>query len=114
MIGNEKEPEKFVTRSIHHTTDPVMDEYARLNLIRVNKTGGENYIDKNIAELLKMAKRDKYEDYRDVIYYMAAQIQMERNNIDGALPLLVKSTQYRSGDVALRNRAFLQLADLAF
>src|SRR5262249_16844226 len=76
--------------------------------------GGENYIDKNIAELLKMAKRDKYEDYRDIIYYMAAQMQMERNNIDGALPLLVKSTQYPSGDVALRNKAYLQLAELAF
>jgi tetratricopeptide (TPR) repeat protein len=112
--GNYKEAEKFYAKCIHHTTDLVMDVYARLNSIRVNKTGGENYIDKNIAELLKMAKRDKYEDYRDIIYYMAAQMQMERKNIDGALPLLLKSTQYNSGEVTLRNRAFLQLADLAF
>ena len=62
-----------------------MDIYARLFLIRVNKDGGENYIEKNIATLVKMAKKDKYQDYRDIIYYMAAQMELERNNTDGAL-----------------------------
>ena len=114
LSGNYKEAEKFYGKSIHHTTDLIMDVYARLNSIRVNKSGGENYVDKNIAELLKMAKRDRYEDYRDIIYYMAAQMQIERKNIDGALPLLLKSTQYSSGDATLRNKAFLQLANLAF
>ena len=56
-----------------------MDIYARLFAIRVNKDEGENYIEKNVAELVKMAKRDKYQDYRDIIYYMAAQMQLERN-----------------------------------
>ncbi|MBD0332169.1 MAG: hypothetical protein ICV66_05900, partial [Chitinophagaceae bacterium] len=56
-----EEAQKLYTRSIAHTTDPVMDIYARLNLIRINKTNEDNYIDQNIAELLKMAKRDKYE-----------------------------------------------------
>ena len=49
---------------------------------------------KILTTLVKMAKRDKYEDYRDIIYYMAAQMELERNNIDGALALLLKSTKY--------------------
>ncbi len=71
-----------------------MDIYARLFAIRVNKDGGEKTIEKNVAELVKMAKRDKYADYRDIIYYMAAQMQLEGNNVDGAIALLLKSTQY--------------------
>jgi hypothetical protein len=114
MTGKFKESEKFYAKAINHTTDPILDVYARLYSIKVNKDGGENYIEKNIAQLLKMAKRDRYENYRDIIYYMAAQMQLERNNVDGALPLLLKSTQYTSNSPVLRNKAFLQLAELSF
>jgi hypothetical protein len=114
LTGDHDASEKYYAKAIGHTTDPILDIYARLYSIRVNKDGGEDYIGKNIAELLKMAKRDKYEDYRDIIYYMAAQMEMERNNIDGALPLLLKSTQYNSNNAGARNKAFLQLAELHF
>lgn len=108
------EAEKWYSQSIGHTTDPIMDVYARLGMVRVNKDSSENYIEKNIATLLKMAKRDKYLDYRDIIYYMAAQIELARNNIDGALPLLLKSTKYTANNPEQRNKAFLQLAELSF
>ena len=108
------EAEKWYSQSISHTTDPIMDIYARLAIVRVNKDSSENYIEKNIATLLKMAKRDKYQDYRDIIYYMAAQIELERNNVDGALPLLLKSTKYTANNPSQRNKAFLQLAELSF
>src|SRR6476661_6393145 len=49
---------ELYNKAIAHTTDPVMDLYARLNLIRINKSGGENYIDQNIAALMKMEHRD--------------------------------------------------------
>jgi len=114
MTGKYKESENYYSKVISHTTDPVMDIYARLFSIRVNKDGGENYIEKNIAELVKMAKRDKYEDYRDIIYYMAAQMELERNNIDGAMSLLQKSTRYHPDNFAQRNKAFLQLAELSY
>lgn len=114
LAGNYKESEKFYAKAIKNTTDPVMDIYARLNSIRVNKDGGENYIEKNISQLLKMARRDKYRDYRDIIYFMAAQMELERNNPDATYALLLKSSKYISGNPAQRNKTFLQLADLAF
>lgn len=114
MSGKYEEAEAHYTKAIHHTTDPILEIYARLFSIRVNKEGGENYVEKNIATLLKMAKRDKYQDYRDIIYYMAGQMELERNNIDGALALIRKSTQYASNNPGQRNRAFLQLADISF
>jgi outer membrane protein assembly factor BamD (BamD/ComL family) len=114
LTGDYKESEAYFAKAISHTTDPIMDIYARLFSIKVNKDGGENYIEKNIATLVKMAKRDKYQDYRDIIYYMAAQMELERDNIDGALALLLKSTKYTSNNPAQRNKAFLQLAELSF
>jgi tetratricopeptide (TPR) repeat protein len=112
--GRFEEAQKYYAKAIGHTTDPVMDIYARLNSIRINKKGGEDLIDKNIAALLKMARRDKYQDYRDVIYYMAAQMELERNNLDAAQKLLLKGVQYNNGNNAQKNKAYLQLADMAY
>ena len=115
LAGNYKEAEKFYSKVSSHTTDPVMDIYARLFVIRVNKDEGEKAIEKNVAELVKMAKRDKYEDYRDIIYYMAAQMLLEGNNVDAAMQLLLKSTKYSTtSNAAQRNKAFQQLAELSF
>ncbi|MFI5129840.1 MAG: hypothetical protein ACHQFX_07620 [Chitinophagales bacterium] len=114
MTGKYKDAENYYSKAVSHTTDPILDIYARLFMIRVNKDGGDNYIEKNIATLVRMAKKDKYQDYRDIIYYMAAQMELERNNITGALALLEKSTRSPSNDLSLRNSAFLQLAELSF
>ena len=114
MTGDYNESEKYYAKVISHTVDPIMDVYARLFSIRVNRDSSGRNIEKNIAELVRMAKRDKYQDYRDIIYYMAAQMELERNNADGAIALLLKSTQYSSNDPTQRNKAFLQLAELSF
>ncbi len=114
LAGNYKEAEKNYSRAISRTTDPILEIYARLSTIRSNKDGGEKSIEKNVAELLKMARRDKYTDYRDIIYYMAAQMQLEGNNVESAMALLLKSTQTASNNPGQRNKAFLQLAELSF
>ncbi|HSU29092.1 MAG TPA: tetratricopeptide repeat protein [Chitinophagaceae bacterium] len=114
LSGNFKESEKYYSRVISHTTDLVMEIYARLFSIRVNRDGTERNIEKNIAQLLKMAKRDKYAEYQDIIYYMAAQMELERNNPDAALALLTKSTKFQSNNPAQRNKAFLQLAEISY
>lgn len=114
LAGNYKEAEKNYNRAISRTTDPILEIYARLSTIRTNKDGGEKNIEKNVADLLKMAKRDKYADYRDIIYYMAAQMQLEGNNVESAMALLLKSTQMTSNNPGQRNKAFLQLAELSF
>ncbi|MGN6293501.1 MAG: tetratricopeptide repeat protein [Chitinophagaceae bacterium] len=106
---------EWYAKAISHTTDPVMDIYARLASIRVNRDENQkDYIASNIATLTKMAKRDKYSDYRDIIYYMAAQMELERNNTAGALEMLTRGTKYISRNSTLRNRLFMQMAELSF
>ncbi|HEX2533929.1 MAG TPA: tetratricopeptide repeat protein, partial [Chitinophagaceae bacterium] len=101
-------------RAIAHTTDPVLDIYARLNLIRLNKEGGDDYINRNINELLTMARRDRYADYRDRIYFMIAQMELERKDPKAAQEYLLRGLKYSTEDPASKNRLFLQLADLSY
>lgn len=112
--GLTEEAKNYFNKAIGHTTDPVLDINARLNLIRINKEGGDAYIDNNIAELIKMARRDRYAEYRDVIYSMAAQMELERGNFDAAHALFLKASKYKSDNIQAANRAFIQLADLSF
>ncbi|HEY4290934.1 MAG TPA: hypothetical protein VGN00_27725, partial [Puia sp.] len=114
-VGNSFEAKTFYERTITHTYDPILEIYARLNAIRQNKEGAADFIARNIQALARMAHRDKYESYRDIIYYTAAQMELERNNTPGAESFLLQSVHYATQTNSLqRNRSFLQLANLSF
>ena len=106
--------EKFYNRAIRHTINPVLEVYARLNSIRQNKNGNEKDIQDAIDALVKMARKDRYLAYRDIIYYTAALIEIERNNPDGAKALLLRSVRASTTNTAQKSRSFLQLGDLAY
>lgn len=105
----------FYDRAISHTLDPILEVYARLNSIRQNK-GDEKAIQENIATLVKMARREKYINYRDIIYFAAAQMELERNNIAGAKDLFLRATRFNNpnGENLYKSRAFMMLGGLAF
>lgn len=104
----------FYDRSIKHTIDPVMDVYARLNSIKINRGDDKDYLQKNIDALTRMAKRDKYENYRDIIYFAAASIELERNNFDNAQNFLLKSVATSKDNPLQKNQSFLLLGDLNY
>jgi len=112
--NNYEQARLWYGKAIDHTVDPVMEVYARLNLIRINKEGGDGYIDRNVATLVKMARKDKYEDYRDVIYSMLAQMELERGNFAAAQDFLRKSGKYKTDNQTANNEAYLALADRTF
>ncbi|MDA3615210.1 type IX secretion system periplasmic lipoprotein PorW/SprE [Polluticaenibacter yanchengensis] len=96
------------------TFDPVMDVYARLNTIRLNKSNNPKIIDENIAKLVSMAKKDKYQNYKNIIYYAAALIELERNGYDAATAFLKNSIKYKTTDENQTNRSFMLLGDVHF
>jgi outer membrane protein assembly factor BamD (BamD/ComL family) len=104
----------YYNRSIKHTTDPVMDVYARLNSIRITRSDKKDYVQNNIDELLRMAKRDKYANYRDIIYYAAATIELERNQADNAQGDLLNSVKFTQNNPPQRSQSFLLLGDLNY
>ncbi|MBL7727204.1 MAG: tetratricopeptide repeat protein, partial [Dinghuibacter sp.] len=105
---------EYFAKSVKHTLDPVMDVYARLNSIRLRKSDDPKIIDENISDLLKMARKDAYQEYRDVIYFFAAQMELERKNADAATPLLLKSVKYAGNNPGQRNQSVLALAEIAY
>lgn len=113
--GKSEQAQAFYQKAIRHTVNPVLEVYARLNSIRQNK-GDSNAIKINIQDLVKMGKKDRYSRYRDIIYFTAAQIELERNNIPGAKFYLLKSAQYADLNMAgnQRARSFILLGDLSY
>ncbi len=114
LDNKNEEAVEYYHRSIKHTTDPVMDVYARLNSIRINRSDNKNYMQENIDALHQMARRDKYENYRDIIYYAAASIELERKNFENAQDDLLKSVKYTANNPAQRSQSFLLLGDMNF
>ena len=108
--------QEFYERSVKHTLNPILEVYGRLNSIRQNR-GDEKAIQENLDQLMKMARKDRYTNYRDIIYYSAAQIELERNNTAAAKVLLLKSTKAaidKSADRNQKSRSFLLLGDLSY
>lgn len=114
LSGKTEEAKPFFENAIRHTPDPVLDIWSRLALVRSNKADGEDYISKNIAELEKMVRREKYVDYRDVIYSMMARMELERNNPDAARAYMLKASKVAQANPQARNNIFLNLADLSY
>jgi TolA-binding protein len=104
---------KWFEKTVSTTLNPVLEIYARLNTIRDHK-GDDKILQENIKELERMARKDRYLVYRDIIYYAAAEMELERNNIPGARALLLKATSYPANDPAMRSKVFLMLGDLCF
>ncbi|MDP3667763.1 MAG: hypothetical protein Q8R50_13860 [Sediminibacterium sp.] len=101
-------------RSVQHTTDPLMEVYARLNMVSLAAGRQENALQKNLDELLKMARRDRYTVHRDIIYYTAAELELKRNNYPAAHDLLLNSLKFNENNDEQKQKSFLLLGDMNY
>lgn len=114
LSGDKKQAAEYFTRCVNTTTDIVMEVYARLSSLRLRKADDPNVVQENINELLKMARREKYEFYRDIIYYAAAIMETERGGYAMAETYLKKSIAYNTDNVDQRSKSFLLLSDMLY
>jgi len=108
--------DQFFEKSISNTTDPVMEAFARIQQIGLNadEENEDKKIEANIQSLLQMGKKEKYANYRAIIYYSAAELELKRKNSNGAINLLIKSNEFNQSDLDLKNKNFISIAELAF
>ncbi len=105
----------YYLKAAKHTVTPLVDIYARLNEAKMLKgTGNTKDLDKSIGNLLKMARQDKYESYRDIIYYSAGQLSLQKPDTNTAIIYFGKSLRHNENNIVYKNKAFLQMADIAF
>ena len=105
---------KLFEKAIQHSTDPLMEVYARLQIVSLSSESKSNAIQENLNQLLAMAKKDKYQGYRDIIYYSAAALELKRAEFKNAEKYLLKSIATSENNEALKQQSLLQLADIAY
>lgn len=104
----------YYDKVIRLTTDPLMDIYANLNKAKMLKSKDPAEIDKSIARLLHMAKKDKFELYRDIIFYSAAELALEKPDTTAAVSFFKKSISFNENNISNKNKAFLTLAEIRY
>jgi tetratricopeptide (TPR) repeat protein len=114
LSHNDQQAIALFERAIEHTTDPLMEVYARLSEVSLSVSNQENALQKHIDELLRMAKRDKYETQRDIIYYAAAKLELRRFHYAAAENLLKQSLHYNTDNAAQKQQTLLLLGDMNY
>ncbi len=115
MSGVFDKSSKFYSKSAHKTADPLLDIYARLNDAKMLRNSGSlKELNNSIATLLKMAKKDKYESYRDIIYYSAGILTMKKPDTTQSVMLFRKSLSYNENNPLYSNKAHLALGKIAY
>lgn len=113
--GSFNKASEYYDKASKHTTDPIMDIYAKLNDAKMMRNSG-NYkeLQNSIDNLLRMAKKDRYENYRDIIYYSAGQLEMQKPDTVNSLANYAKSVKYNHENIPYRNKSYYQLADISY
>jgi tetratricopeptide (TPR) repeat protein len=115
LTGDYKNAEDYYAQAARSTTDVVMDIYAKLNSAKMMRnTGNTNELDKSIATLLHMARKDKYEAFRDIIYYSAAQLSIQKTDTLQGIALYKKSIEKNTTSSIYKDKSFMQLANIAY
>ncbi len=101
-------------KAINHTTDPLMDVYARLNIVSLSSDKKENAANYHLSQLLAMAKKEKYQGYRDLIYYAAAELEIKQTNLKNAENWLNKSISFSEGNNSQKTKSYFLLAETLY
>ena len=101
-------------KAIQHTTDPIMEVYARLKIVRLSAEKKSNALQENLNQLLALAKKDKYVGYRDIIYYAAAQLELKRKNYSAVEKHLLKSIETSENNELQKQKSYLLLGDVSY
>ncbi|HTB51731.1 MAG TPA: tetratricopeptide repeat protein [Ferruginibacter sp.] len=104
----------YYNNAATNTTNPLLNIYAELNNAKMLKNADSAQLNRGINNLLRMAKKDKFEMYRDIIYCAAGQLSMEKPDTTEATFYYNKSLSLSAGDTTYRNRVLVGLGDIAF
>ena len=115
LTGKFDEASVYYLKAARQTSDPVMDIYARLSEAKMlRNVGNFKELDNTISNLLSMAKKDKYEPFRDIIYYSTGQLSLQKPDTLNGIIYYNKSVSYNNTESGYKDKSFFQLANIAF
>ncbi|GAC1383088.1 MAG: hypothetical protein NVSMB45_10040 [Ginsengibacter sp.] len=105
---------KYYNYAAANTTDPLMDIYASLYNIRLFKGTNEDQLNDNVVTLLLMAKRSRFENFRDIVYFSAAELAAQIPDTVHAAEFYKKSIASNTDNSTYKNKAYFKLANLEY
>jgi tetratricopeptide (TPR) repeat protein len=105
---------EYYNKASLHTTDPLIDIYAQMNYAKMRKGNKMEELETGISNLLRLTKKDKFEMYKDVLFYAAGELALEKPDTAQAIDFYTKSFQRNESNIPYKNKAFLKLADIAY
>jgi len=115
LSGNTGKASEYYGKASKHTVDPLMDIYAQLNEAKMYRSGDNiKELNNSISNLARMGRRDKFEAYRDIIYYSAGDLSLKKTDSNAAIIFFNKSVKYNETNITYKNKAYLQLGDIAY
>ena len=97
------------------TVNPLMDIYARLNNAKMLRHKGDSKeLNNSISKLLKMSRKDKFANYRDIIFHYAGELTLQQPDSNKAVQLFTKSLLDNKSNIVFKNRSHLELGKIAY
>ena len=107
--GLNNQAKQYYQTAIDAAQDPYLEIYANVALNRLSLTTGADS-----KALLTMAKKDKYEAYKDVIYFAAASIELSKKNYTLTQNYLLESIKYAGDNELQKQKSFVLLGDINY
>jgi tetratricopeptide (TPR) repeat protein len=111
---NQDTASDFYDKAMRHTTDPLLDIYANLNKAKMLESNDPEEIARGINRLLQMGKKDKFQPYRDIIYFSAGQLALLIPDTTAAIAFYKKSNSVNEENLEIRNQSYLKMAQLNY
>ena len=110
------EAEKWFEKAIQHSSNPMVEVYARLYMLQQFSDTSISQLanNSNLEQLNKMAKKEKFFNYRDIIFYAAGNLSVALNKNELAADYYFKSATASTDNPTQKNKSFLALADLNY
>jgi len=107
--GQQNLAKRYYLQAITVAQDPYLEIYANVALNRLSVTTGADS-----KALLLMAKKDRYEAYKDVIYFAAASVELSKKNYALAETYLLESIKNAGDNEAQKQQSFVLLGDISY
>lgn len=116
LSGLEEKAIPAYQKAIKYTTNPLVEIYAHLNIImglsdttKKSKSGSGD-----ILALTKLAKKERFQPYNDIIFYAAGQLSLKEKDVESAANYFLKSATSSVDNPKQKSKSFLALADAEY
>ena len=111
QLGEKSQAYDSYSYVIKRTAPYQMTFYAKINRALLANGSNRKALKK---DLLKLARDDKYIEFRDQIYYALAEIELQDNDKPEAITYLQKSAAAPPSNETQKGKTYIKLADLYF